>query len=99
MEQEQEQIVKVTMTLKEYRGYQRYLKRKRLREVTAVLRKVESEVKEQKVPCPKVSDWQQRREKEAKEEAEELAEQRRFDALTCEEQVAEVLRWIEADKS
>lgn len=98
-EERSEQIVRVEMTLTEFREYQAWLKKQRLAEVESVLAMIEADGKlENKVPSVLASDWQERKAKEAKEEAEELAEQRRWDSLSVQEQIAEILKMVEADK-
>jgi hypothetical protein len=93
-EEKTEQLITVQMTLTEWKDYLRHQKEARLREVRSVLRQIESADKEQKAPCPKVVDRQQ-------EDAQELERHRKWDALSEEEKLAEVLRLVEgkADKS
>lgn len=88
-----EQTIKVEMSVSKYETYQKYLKEARLQEVDAVLKMIEESSTEKEPTIIEVAktvddDWLQERQRES-------AEQRRFDALSCEEQIAEVLKMID----
>jgi hypothetical protein len=100
----EEQVVRVTIPLSEYKGYLRYIQRKRLGEVRRVLREIESmsqDKKDKKAPSVDASEWlQDWKIRRAKEESDKLEQQIRERTMSPEERLAEVnqvLRAIEKE--
>jgi multidrug efflux pump subunit AcrB len=94
---EEEPSISVKVTPKELHVLERYRQKVRLKEVDAVLVMIGKQDSKEKAPSSvgvsdRLPSWKERR---VKEDAEELEEQRRWDALSDEQQIVEILKLID----